>query len=418
MTEIIVETTAQDVASRTLLVTVPLDRLAATERKATREYTRQVRLPGYRKGHAPEPVVKKKFGAEIRRYILEESLREGWQQILGEGTLTPTAEPQVTNVTFEDGQPLVFEMLVEVRPELTLGTTGGFSLTRTVEAVSEATIQEQLDKLREDRAAWQPVEGVQPKPGHLVTISVSTLEDGKEPVAPHPYSLVLGKEQAIPDIEEMIMGLLPEGTAEGEVCFPDDHPDPARRSETRRVQVTLHEIKEQILPEVDEAFAAEVGEFASVDALRSAIQTDLEGEAIRAADAGLRQQLIERLVEVNEVPAPRSLVGRLIRSYAEAYKIPADQMEGFVSSFQMVAEMQVKRELVLDSVATAQNLHATETDLDARIAEMAAVRGVETGALWAQLEQAKRLGDLERQVTEDKTFAWLLEQSTVTEAKA
>lgn len=418
MTEIIVTTTAQDVASRTLLVTVPLDRLAATERKATREYSRQVRLPGYRKGHAPEPVVKKKFATEIRRYILEESLREGWQQIVGEGTLTPTAEPQVTNITFEDGQPLVFEMLVEVRPELSLGTTGGFALTRTLVPVTEAMVQEQLDKLREDRAAWQPVEGVQPKPGHLVTVSVSTLEDGKEPVAPQPYSLVLGKEQAIADIEAMIMGLLPEATAEGEVRFPDDHPDPARQGETRRVKVTLHEIKEQILPELDEGFAAEIGEFASVDALRAAILADLEGEAVRAADAGVRQQVIERLVEANEVPAPRSLVGRLIRSYAEAYKIPADQMESFASSFQPVAEMQVKRELVLDAVATARNLHVTEADLDARIAEMAAARGMETGALWAQLEQAKRLGDLERQVTEEKTFTWLLEQSTVTEAKA
>lgn len=418
MTEIIIETTAQDIASRTILVTIPLERLAQTERKATREYTRQVRLPGYRKGHAPEPVVKKKFGTEIRRYILEESLRDGWRQILDAGELKPTAEPQVTNITFEDGQPLVFEMLVEVRPQLTLETTGGFTFTRKVEAVTETKIQDQLDKLREDRATWQPVEGVQPTVGHLVTVSVKTLEDGKEQVAAQPYSLVLGKEQAIPDIEEMIMGLLPEGSAEREVSFPDDHPDPARRGETRRVEVTLHEVKEQILPAVDEHFAAEVGEFASVEALRAAIQADLEGEAIRAADAEVRHQAIERLVEANAVPAPPSLVNRLMQSYAQAYQIPADQMGGFAGSFQPVAEMQVRRELVLDAVATAQNLHATEADLDERIARMAAERGMESGALWAQLEQAKRLGDLERQVTEEKTFAWLLEQSTVTEGEA
>ncbi len=418
MTEITVETTAQDVASRTLLVTVPLERLAVTERKATREYTRQVRLPGFRKGHAPEPVVKKKFGAEIKRYILEESLRESWAQVLDGGELQPTAEPQVTNITYEDGKPLVFEMVVEVRPDLTLATTGGFALTRALEPVTDAMIQEQLDKLREQRATWRPLEAVQPKTGQLVTVSVVTLEEGKDPSPGQPYSLVLGDGQAIPDLEEMILGLQPDAMAEGDVRLPDDHPDPARRGEVRRVRVTLHEVKEQVLPDLDDAFASEAGEFATVAELQEGIRADLTAEAIRSADASVRQQVVERLVEANNVPAPRTLVGRLIRGYAESYKIPADQLEGFASSFQPVAEMQVKRELVLDAVATAQNLHATEADLDARIAEMAAARGMEPGALWAQLEQHKRLGELERQVTEERTFTWLLEQSTVTEGKA
>ena len=418
MTDISIETTAQDVASRTLRVTVPLERIAVTERKATREYSRQVRLPGFRKGHAPEPVVKKKFGAEIRRYILEESLRESWQQVLSAGDLQPTADPQVTDISFEEGQPLVFEMIVEVRPTLELATTGGFALTRTVAAVTDAMVQEQIDKLREQRATWKPIEGVHPKPGQLVTVSVVTLEEGKEPAAGQPYSLVLGQGQAIPDLEDLIMGLAPEGTVEGDVRLPDDHPDPARRGEARRVRVTLHEVKEQLLPALDEAFATEVGEFASVEALREAVASDLENEAIREADAGVRQQLVEKLIEANAVPAPKSLVGRLIRAYAEAYQMPAEQMEAFAASFQPVAETQVKRELTLNNVAAAQNLHATEADLDARIAEMAAARGVEAGTLWAQLEQAKRLGELERQVTEEKTFTWLLAQSTVTEVKA
>lgn len=418
MTEIQIETTAQDVASRTFRVTVPLERLAATERKATREYARQVRLPGFRKGHAPEPVVKKKFGPEIRRYMLEESLRESWQQVLAGGELKPTADPQVTSVSFDEGQPLVFEMQVEVRPELTLETTGGFTLQRTIEPVTDAMVEEQLEKLREQKATWRPLEGVQPKPGQLVTLTVITVEEGKEPAPGQPYSLVLGQGQAIPDLEELVMGLLPEGTTEGDVRLPEDHPDPARRGEVRRVRVTLHEVKEQVLPAVDDAFAAEVGEFASAEALRTAVREDLEQEAVRAADSAVREQVVARLVEANQVPAPPSLVGRLVRAYAEAYRMPAEQMEAFAASFHPVAETQVRRELVLDAVASARNLHATEADLDARIAEMAAARGMEAGALWARLEQDKRLGELERQITEEKTFAWLLEQSTVTEEKA
>ena len=120
----------------------------------------------------------------------------------------------------------------------------------------------------------------------------------------------------------------------------------------------------------------------------------------------------------NDVPTPPSLVARLSAAYAEGYQVPPDQREAFASQFRPIAEAQVRRELVLDAVATAHNLQATEADLDARIAEMAAARGTEPGKLYAQLEQAKRLPELERQLTEEKTFTWLLEQSTVSEGAA
>ena len=115
---------------------------------------------------------------------------------------------------------------------------------------------------------------------------------------------------------------------------------------------------------------------------------------------------------------PRSLVRRLLGAYAEAYKVESGQIEAFTASFTPVAEAQVRRELVLDAVASAQNLQATEADVDARVAQLASARGVEPGTLYASLQQAKRLGELERTLTEEKTFTWLLEQSTVTEGTA
>lgn len=418
MTEITFETTAQDVASRALQVTVPVDRLQAAERRAIREYAKQARLPGFRKGHAPEPVVRKRFGTEIRQYILEESVRESWQQILAETELKPTADPQIRDVKFEEGSPLTFSLLVEVRPVLELATIGGFSLARTVPAVTEDQVTEQINQLRERKGSWSPVEGVVPVPGQLVSVTVDTLVDGSPSGNATPHSLVLGQGQTLPDVEDRIMTLRPGETADAPVRFPDDHPEASRRGESRTVRITLHEVKEQLLPDLDDAFAAEVGEFASVAALRAAVREDLAGEATREADAGVRQQLIERIVQANEVPAPPTLVRRLLAGYAEAYRIEAPQAEAFASSFGPVAEAQVRRELVLDAVATAQNLRASEAEIDARIGAMAASRGVETGTLYAQLEKAGRIGELERQLTEEKTFGWLLAQSTVTEGAA
>ncbi len=418
MTEITYETTAEDVASRSLHVSVPVESLAAAERKAVRQYARQARLPGFRKGHAPEAVVRRRFESEIRQWILEESLRESWQKILDESGLKPVAEPQIRNVAFEAGQPLTFDLMIQVRPQITLSTTGGFTVERTVPRVTEEMVREQLEHVREQRATWNPLDGVQPKPGHLVSVTVETLEEGKEPAAGKPHSLVLGQGSAIPELEDRIMALRPGETVDADVRFPDDHAEESRRGTSRKVRITLHEVKEQALPLLDDALAREVGEFDSVAALEAAVRTDLAAEANRTAEQGMREQLIKQLAEANNVPAPQSLVHRLVHAYAEAYRIEEAQFETFATSFQTIAESQVRRELVLEAVSTAQNLQATESDLDARIAEMAAARGTEPGKLYASLEQAKRLGELERALTEEKTFTWLLSQSTVHEVTA
>lgn len=418
MTGITYQTTAEDVASRALSVTVDRDRLDATERRAVREYAKSARLPGFRKGHAPEPVVRRRFEAEIRRYVLEESLRESWNAILKETDLKPTGDPQIRNVSFEAGQPLTFEVLVDIRPELKLATTGGFTVTRKLAPVTDEMVREQLQQLREERGTWTPLAGVRAKPGNLVSVTVTTLDEGSDPTPGQPHDLVLGQGQAIPELEEQIMALAPGETADAEVRFPEDHAEESRRGKSRKVRISVHEVKEQVLPELDDALARELGDFESLAALEARVREDLEREAGRRADDEVRGELLRQLAEANAVPAPGSMVHRLLHAYAESYKVDSSQFETFAKSFQPIAESQVRRELILDAVATAQNLRATEADVDARVATLAAAPGLDAGKLYASLQQNRRLGELEHTITEEKVFGWLLQQSTVTEGAA
>jgi len=251
----------------------------------------------------------------------------------------------------------------------------------------------------------------------MVRVAVAPIENETVGAA-QPYDLVLGQNQAIPDLEERIMTLLPGESADAEVRYPDDHPDEARRGQTRKVRVTLHEVKRQELPVLDDAFAREIGEFDTLDALRGAVRQDLEREAVREADAQLRQNLITQIVEANRVPAPESLVHRLMHGYAEMYRVPADQLEHFEQQFHPIAETQVKRDLVLDAVIEANALRATEQELDARIAKMAEARNLPASQVYASLEKAKRLPEIERAITEEKVFDFLLSQSSVEEVKS
>ena len=415
MSEITVEKTAEDSASKSLRVTVPVDRVQQAEAKAVQYYAKRARLPGFRPGKAPVAVVRKRFNDAIRQTVLEEVLRESWETAKTAESLKPITDPSIHNLKFEDGSPIEFDLLVEVRPEIKLERVGGFRVERRVQPVTDAAVDEQLARLQEQKAAWLPVTGEQPSPGQMGRVEVAPLEDGN-PAIPQPYDLVLGQNQAIPELEERIMALRPGESADSEVRFPDDHPDEARRGQTRRVRVTLHEVKRQELPALDDAFAREVGDFEDLAALRSAVRQDLEREAAREADAQVRQALLGQVIEANQVPAPESLVHRLMHGYAEMYRIPQEQLGGFEQQFHAVAETQVRRDLALDALVEAQGLKATEAELDARIAQLAEARGVPVAELYGNLQKANRLGELERSITEEKAFAYLLSQSTVDEA--
>ena len=414
MSQITVEKTAEDSASKSLRITVPVDRVREAEEKAVKYYAQRARLPGFRPGKAPEAVVRKRFGDAIRQSVLEEVLRESWETAKSSEGLKPIADPSIQNLKFEANSPIEFDLLVPVRPELKLERTGGFRLERRVPAVTDAAVDEQVARIQEQKATWLPVPDTRPSPGHMVRVEVAPIENGAAG-ASQPYDLVLGQNQAIPDLEERIMTLRPGESAESEVRFPDDHPEESRRGQTRQVRVTLHEVKRQDLPALDDAFAREVGDFEGLAALRAAIRQDLEREAAREADAQVRQALLSQIVEANRVEAPESLVHRLMHGYAEMYRIPPEQLEQFEQQFHTVAEAQVQRDLVLDAVTEAQGLRATEAELDARIAQMAETRGVPAGEVYGQLQKANRLGELERAITEEKVFDHLLSQSTVEE---
>jgi len=360
-------------------------------------------------------VIRKHFAADIRQAALEDVVRESWRKAVAQEALKPIAEPHVHNLKWEPGAPVTFEFHVEVRPDIALARTSGFQLKRAIPRVTADQVETQLQQIREQRAAWVPVGGE--KPGHkdLVNVTIATRKDG-EATDPQRYDLVLGEGRAIPDVEERIMSLLPGQTADATVRFPDDFPEEAKRGQTRDIRLTLHEVKRQELAPLDDAFAREVGDFESLETLRAAVRTDLEREAAREADSRVRADLLEQIVAANQVVAPRPLVERALLVYAQAYGIPEERFPEFAAELRPVAEAQVRRDLILDALVERHALKATEADLDGRIQELAAKRNVSAGELYATLEKSKRLRDLERGLTEDKVFQFLLAQSTVEEA--
>jgi len=418
MPTIQIKKTGEEPGAASLAVTVPVEQVQQAEARATSAYQQRARLPGFRKGKAPAALVKRQFADDIRQQMLEELIRESWKAALAQEALKPIADPHIHNLKWDSGAggPVTFEFHVEVKPEITLERIGKFHLKRATPKVTEDQVLAQLNELREQKAPWTPVDAAEkPKPKDLVQITIAT-RDGDQVKDPQPYQLVLGEGRAIPEVEERIMGMVAGETVDATVRFPDDFPEEAKRGQPRDVRITLHEIKRQQLPELDDAFAREVGDFDSVEALRKAVRADLEKEAEREADAQLRRDLIEQVVQANRVVAPRPLVERALYVYAQAYGIPEERFPDFAKEFRPVAEAQVRRDLILDWVVEHQGLGATEAELEQKLQEIAARRGTPVAEVRAALEKAKRLRDLERGLTEEKVFTFLLSQSTVESA--
>ena len=412
MSDIVVRKTSEEPGAAMLAVTVPSEHVRAAEDRAARAYQTRARLPGFRKGKAPPALVKKHFAQDIREQALQDIVRTSWKVAVEQERLRPIADPHLHNLKWDEGAPVTFELHVEVKPEVTLTRIGGFRLTRAVTPVTDAQVEAKLGEVREQRAPWAPVEGHKPQLKDLVHVTIAQ-RVGETAKDPQPYQFVLGEGRAIPEVEARITGLLPGETADATVRFPDDFPEEAKRGQTRDIRITLHEVKRQQLPELSDDFAREVGDFDSLEALRRAVRSDLERDAQREADARVRAEVIEQLVAANNVVAPRPLVERALTVYAQAYDIPEDRVAQFAAEFRPVAEAQVRRDLVLDTVVDAHGLRASEEELEARVRELAERRGMPAAELRASLEKSQRLRDVRRSLTEEKVFAFLLSQSTV-----
>lgn len=397
---------------RVLEVSVPAEELRGAESKAARKYAGQARLPGFRPGKVPPSMVQKRFAGAIRQEAIESLLQEAYQTVLEKENLTPASQPRVEHLHVHEGEPLTFELHLEVRPEIELARTQGFRVKREVHPVTDEQVREQIEHLREQRATWSPLTD-KPMPGDMVTVTLATSDESGEMSEGKEYRIVLGGGQAIAGIEEVIMEALPGETVERPVRWPDDFPDESQRGKTKTVRVTLGEVKRKTLPELDDALAREVGDFDSLEALRAAVRDDLVKHAEREADAQVRSRLLDDLMGANAFDVPSSWVDRYVDAYVGGYGIPEEEQEKFRGEFRPAAERQVRRDLIIETIAEREGLKASEADIDDRVAEVASKRNADPGQVYASLQKSGRLRELETSITEDKVFDWLLTRNEV-----
>jgi trigger factor len=432
VTEITVSVQEPTSWSRRLSITVPAERVRRARQSVSARIAGNVRLPGFRKGKTPASLVERQFGPAIEQETLDKVIQDTYREVLDKHDFKPITQGQVEHVHYHGaGGDLHFEVEFEVQPALELARTEGFQIVRPADTIGDDEVDSLLERLRQERAQLHPLEeGAKADYGDLVVVEITDLDaavdEGAQPEA-RQFRFELGEGQAIPDIEQAIMTLAQGEEGEFTVTYPEDFADAEQAGQQQRLHIKVVEARKKELPALDDEFAKGLGEFDTLDALRTRVRSDLEADALKRADSAMRDALVQQIVEANPFDVPGSMVDRYLdymmgdtpdregnrrtRSAEEEERF--SQLRGIMRP---QAEQALKRMMVVEHIADREGLRPTADDVDARVEALAEQHGRTPSDLWVELERSGQMQALEAEVLEDKVFEHLRSRNTVAQA--
>ncbi len=399
---------------RTLKITVPSDLVQAERKAAVKKLSSRLKLPGFRTGKIPPAMVEKRFGPAVEKEVLDQVIGEAYRGALEESSLRPISEGEIGEINYQPESDLRFEISFDVAPQVELARIGGFQVKRPAVEVSEEQVEAVLTRIREHEGTWMPVETGSPDDGDLVSVRIQRLEE--EEGEPRPYEFVLGRDQAIPDVENSIRTLDVGGSGEFTVQFPEAAEGDQPREVEQELKITLEGRKRLELPELDDALASAAGDFETLDELVEKVREDLSKEAERESETEIRGALMEQILSANPFEIPESMVDQYVRSaLGDPNDLPDEQFAEAKEQLRPRATHTVKRHIVINRVAEDQELAASSEEVDARIEEIAERTDATLSEVYSRLQKSGQLDHLEREITERKVFEFLQEQSEIME---
>lgn len=399
--------------------------------KAYKKVAQKVNIPGFRKGKAPRSLVERHVGKEyLREEALDLIIPDAYFEAVKEAGIEPIDKPNVEMVDNEDGKPLVFKATVQVKPEVELGEYIGLEVERHFDEPGEEEVNSELEKLRNRHAQLVNLEEGQAELKDNVIIDFEGFADG----VAFPggtgtdYSLELGSNTFIPGFEEQLVGVKVGDTKEVNVTFPENYHAPELAGKEAMFKVSVKAIKRKELADLDDEFAKDVSEFETLEELKNDILNRLKVAAEEQAKNKLKDELVDKAVDVSKVEIPEIMIDQkidfLLQNFAQRLSMQGLQLEDYLrfngsdmeavrADYRPAAEKSVKIDLVLEAIAVKENVEATEEDVEAKVTEMAAQYNSEVAMFKQWLANAGNLEPLKKSIIIDKTVDLLQEKAVI-----
>lgn len=360
---------------------------------AFKKVVKQVNVPGFRKGKMPRSLFEKRFGVEaLFQDALDFIFPEAYMNAIEETAIEPIAQPEDVDFDLEEmgkDKPFTFKATVQVKPEVTLGEYKGLEAEEMDTTVTEEDVQAELETLQSRNAELVVKEEGTAVNGDTVVIDFEGFVDGEafEGGKGENYSLELGSGSFIPGFEEQLVGVATGESKDVEVTFPEEYHAAELAGKPAVFKVTVHEIKGKELPELDDEFAKDVDdEVETLDALKEKIRTRLEESKKHDAEHQLRDTLVEKAAENAQVEIPEAMVenelNRMLQEFEQRLQMQGMNLELYFQfsgqdeqalreQMKEDAQKRVKVNLTLEAITKAENLEASEEDVDAELNKMA-----------------------------------------------
>ena len=412
--------------TREVVIDAPAEDVAKAYRAVTRNYQRYAKLPGFRPGKVPESVIKRKFANEIRKDVIEGLLPERFSQGVKELGLRVVGQPQIVELTVEDGQPMHLKAVFEYMPDFSIEGYEHVTVEKPSVEVTEDEFKHEMDQLRESRATIEPVEEDRPlADGDWAQISYSGVVAGDPEAAPigGEDSLVeVGGKETVEAFTQVLRGAKAGQELKAEVIYPADYPEAKLQGKTVAYDLTVKAIKKRTLPELNDEFAKEMGNYESLDQLENAVREHMANRKRRSVESETKDRLFAALVEKFQFPVPESLVQDQIEARLErglralaAQGMNTEQMRkldfGRLRSAQRdSAVAEVKAQILLDRIAEKEGVTVSDEELDREL-HLAALQSREPyETLRQRLTDDGGLARIREQLKREKTASLLYER--------
>jgi trigger factor len=409
---------------KNLVVEIDSSTVDAEIDRVARDYTKAARIPGFRPGKVPARVVKQRFRSQILHDVVHELVPRAVDDALRERGLEPLDTPDIRDVVVEEGQPLKFTATFDTVPSFDLQPYGSLQLRRPQATLQEGAVDETLQALRERAARFEVVEARPVEPGDTVVVDL-VREAGSEPPDTHQdVTIEIGAAANPPGFDDEVIGTTVGETKRFEVRYPDDYEMKELAGTAVNYTVTIKGLKRRVVPELDDEFARDLGEFDTLAALRARVEQDLTREAEQKAERDARADLLKQLAGWVTFAVPESLIEReldrriedfarrLMEQGVDPRKADID-WAAFRQAQQEPARDSVASALVLDEVAQREGLTVTESEIEAELSRFGERTGRTTAVVRAQLEKDGGISRLATGLRREKAVDFLRSRATI-----
>jgi len=424
------ETNKKDI-KREISVEIPAAEVTRETELQIQRYQKSARLPGFRAGHVPASIIRQRFGDGLKNDVIEALAPRHFRKEAEKQGLIPVSQPRITDLHFHDGEPLRFKASFEVLPEIQVEGYKELRADKPEIAVTDEEVEQALSNLQEQRATYTDMEGRTLAQGDFAQASMDgrpkdgkdVKEAGANPVHMDDVLIEIGGKNTVAEFTQNLTGASSGEERTFEVSYPEDISDKRLAGKTFVYTVKVNGVKQKSLPELNDAFAKELGEFTSLDQVRKQIRENMEAEKRHTAEHAAKDKLVAELVKRNDFEVPESLIDRQIDLRLErglrALASQGMKMEDLKkmdlprlrSGQRDQAENDVKSSLLLERIADLEKIQVDDADVNREIEALAKQSKQTSEAVRARLTEDGGLDRIRMRIRSEKTLDFIYHQS-------